>query len=201
MSTAIESPAPPSPTWIKVVRFLAFIGLPVLFVGFLAYGLFIARAKQDLAGKPGPEFRLQILGENESLTDFELRGDPTVINFWASWCTPCREEAPTFETKWRKYKDEGVNFVGVNIQDAEQDALEFVRDFGITYPSVRDLNLDLYTSMGVRGLPETFFLNGDWVFVGDSAAGEVQGTLRSFKVLGAVPSAVLESRIAALLGK
>jgi hypothetical protein len=70
------------------------------------------------------------------------------------------------ERSWQKYKGQGVRIVGVNVQDSEADARAFVKKFGVTFPSVRDTDLKLWTKLGVRGLPETFFIDHSWTFVG-----------------------------------
>lgn len=103
----------------------------------------------------------------------------------ASWCLPYREEAPLLERTWRQYRDDGVIFLGVNIKDAESDAEAFVEEFDITYPVLRDLDQELTRSFGVRGLPETFFVDHEWRFVGTESGaqrGQQQGTV----ILGAI---------------
>lgn len=184
---------------IRWLRLLAFLIVPVLFVGLLAVGL-LRTSPRDLVGESAPDFELRILGSEETLSSDDLRGSPVVINFWASWCIPCRQEAPTLEEKWRKYREQGVQFVGVNVQDAEDDALEFVREFGISFPSIRDTNLTLWTKFGVRGLPETFFIDHQWMFV-SVGAGEQIGSRGATKILGAISPAVLENQIQLLLDR
>ncbi|MBW3588722.1 MAG: TlpA family protein disulfide reductase [Actinobacteria bacterium] len=176
---------------------MTFLVVPSLFVAFLAVGL-LGSSPQELVGKSAPEFELPVLGSKEKLTSAELKGSPVVVNFWASWCIPCKEEAPTLEEKWRKYRAEGIRFVGVNVQDLEQDATAFVEEFGITFPSVRDTELELWNQFGVRGLPETFFIDHQWKFVSVGAGKEI-GNRGATKILGAISPAVLESQIRALL--
>jgi cytochrome c biogenesis protein CcmG/thiol:disulfide interchange protein DsbE len=88
-----------------------------------------------------------------------LRGKPVVINFWASWCPPCRIEAPLLERTWRAYKDRGVVFLGVDIQDKLEDALAYIREFDITYPNGPDPNGEITINYGVSGIPVTFFVS------------------------------------------
>ena len=90
----------------------------------------------------------------------ELRGTPLVINFWASWCDPCRAEAPRLERSWRSAKPRGVLFVGLNQQDTREDARDFIRSFGLSFPHVRDPGNGTARAWGVTGLPETFFIDG-----------------------------------------
>lgn len=191
------SPGPVSSTRLKWLRLLAFFVVPSLFVGFLAIGLSKRSDTQRLTGKPAPNFELPLL-QGGSLSSTDLKRHPVVVNFWASWCKPCREEAPTLQAKWEKYGGEGVRFVGINVQDLEEDARAFVQEFGITFPSVRDTDLKLYTSFGVRGLPETFFIDHTYKFraVG---SGDESGTQGSFKILGAIQPGLLEAQIRHLL--
>jgi cytochrome c biogenesis protein CcmG/thiol:disulfide interchange protein DsbE len=189
----------PYPRRIFWLRLLAFLIVPALFVGVLVVGL-IRTSPKELSGRTAPDFELRVLGTGETLSSRELQGAPVIVNFWASWCIPCREEAPVLEQKWQKYRDQGVRFLGVNVQDAEQDALAFVEEFGLTFPSVRDVDLKLWSKFGVRGLPETFFIDHEWKFE-SVGAGEQIGTKGATKILGAISPALLESQIELLLEK
>ncbi|MBI4525934.1 MAG: TlpA family protein disulfide reductase, partial [Deltaproteobacteria bacterium] len=88
----------------------------------------------------------------------DLRGKVVFLNFWASWCPPCRAEAKTLESAWKKYKDRGVVFLGVNIQDKEDDARAFIKEFEITYKNGQDTGRTA-VDYGVWGIPETFFID------------------------------------------
>jgi cytochrome c biogenesis protein CcmG, thiol:disulfide interchange protein DsbE len=167
----------------RLVRVVIVLAPALVFVGLLWYAL-MRSGSQATVGDTAPEFELPTLS-GDTLSSADLKGHPVVINFWASWCLPCREEAPLLERTWRQYRDEGVMFLGVNIKDAESDAKAFVEEFDITYPVVRDLDQELTRSFGVRGLPETFFVDHEWRFVGTESGaqrGQQQGTV----ILGAI---------------
>ncbi len=109
---------------------------------------------------PAPAFRLPAL-DGRTLDLAELRGRPVLLNFWASWCVPCKDEAPLLERAWQTYRDKGLLVIGVNIQDLEADARRFVADNGITYPNVRDRDGKANRAYGITGIPETFFVSPD----------------------------------------
>lgn len=114
----------------------------------------LARGQKPTA----PEFRLPRFDEG-TLALSELRGRYVLVNFWASWCIPCKDEAPLLERAWNKYRDRGLVVVGVNIQDLETEARKFLAQTGATYPNVRDRDNRVNRAYGVTGVPETFFID------------------------------------------
>ena len=122
------------------------------------------RTDVPTAGKSVPDFTAPLLGEEGELSLSDLEGKPVVLNFWASWCGPCKDEAPLLRAAHEEYGDQ-VAFLGVDIRDAMSDALEFVDTYGLTYPSVRDEEMRVYADYGLTGQPETFFIDADGVLV------------------------------------
>ena len=115
----------------------------------------------------------------------ELRGAPVVLNIWASWCIPCRDETPELQRGWERDRDRGVIYVGLDMQDITDDALAFSRQFGVDYLNVRDGTNKVARSFGATGVPETYFI---------SAAGRVVG-----HVVGVVAPPQLRDGVAAAI--
>lgn len=159
--------------------------VPVLLL--LAYGFWTdpRDVPSPLIAKPAPQFALTLFdGEHLSLEG--LRGKVVVVNFWASWCFPaCYEEAPVLEAAWRVYKDRDVVVVGVNVQDTEGAAREFMDRFQFTFPNGPDLGGKISIDYGVYGIPETFVLD---------QAGRI-----AYKHVGAVTRDVLSAQLESLL--
>lgn len=141
-------------------RLLLVVALATPLVGLLAYGFTRdPRAiPTPLISKPATPFALTLF-EGGTLRLEDLRGKVVFLNFWASWCPPCRAEARTLEAAWQKYRDRGVVFLGVDTQDREADARAFLREFGVTYPNGRDATGRIPIAYGVWGLPETFIID------------------------------------------
>lgn len=196
-SLSVEERAPKRSSRSRTLRLLIALVPALAFVTVLWIGL--ARTGQQAeSGSAAPSFELALLDGSGVLTDEDLRGKPVVVNFWASWCIPCREEAPLLERTWRAYRDQGVVFLGVNIKDAESDARRFVEEFNITYLMVRDVDQSLTRDFGVKGLPETFFVDDHWTFIGaisGAKTGDQQGTV----ILGAISEDELVSNLEILI--
>jgi peroxiredoxin len=150
-------------------------------------GLSIAdyRARASGDRRPAPEFTAPALGGGE-ISSSELEGRVVVVNFWASWCGPCRLEAPDLEATWRAYEGRGVQFLGVNFRDDRYAARSFEDEFGLTYPSAFDPSGALAHKFGVLALPSTFVISDEgWIeyhFTGVVTEGILRNALED--VLG-----------------
>ena len=133
--------------------------VPVLVL--LAYGFKTdpREIPSPLLGRPAAAFTLTTFA-GSPLSLEGLRGKVVMLNFWASWCVPaCYEEAPALERTWRAYKDKGVMVVGVDIQDTEEAAREFLARFEHSFPNAPDPRGRVSVDYGVYGVPETFFID------------------------------------------
>jgi len=176
--------------------------LAAAFVALLAYGLTtrapdstIDDALSEGRAVAAPAFSLAPLSAAQgpapwrraardgTVTLAELRGTPLVVNFWASWCDPCRAEAEVLERSWRRARGDGVLFLGIDTRDTREDARDFIAQFGLSFPHVRAPGRETDREWGVIALPETFFVD---------ARGRVVG-----HVIGTVDAADLEAGVAA----
>jgi cytochrome c biogenesis protein CcmG/thiol:disulfide interchange protein DsbE len=117
-----------------------------------------------LIGHPAPNFSLAMVQPSTgksvlSLSNF--KGKAIVLNFWASWCDPCKEEAPLLENAWKQAQAQGKNivFLGIDFQDPNSNALNFLHTYGITYPTVIDTNGSVASKYHIVSLPDTIFIN------------------------------------------
>lgn len=131
---------------------------PVLWLlafGFTRDAHYIA---SPLLAKAAAPFTVTLFdGRQVSLN--ELRGKAIFLNFWASWCTPCRAEAKDLEAAWQRLKDKNMVFLGVAIQDKEKDSRAFLQEFNITYGNGWDESGKIAVDYGVWGIPESFFID------------------------------------------
>lgn len=175
----------------------------VAFVALLVYGLTSKATDSTIDDAlsrgetvPAPGFTLSALADGRDagtawerasadgdVSLRELRGTPLVVNFWASWCDPCRAEAKVLEQAWRDGEGD-VLFLGLDAQDAREDARDFIEQFGLTFPHVRDPGNATQRDWGVTGLPETYF-----VAANGRVVGHVIGTVDEIQLREGVAAA------------
>ena len=188
---ALDDAGEPRPPARRVPRALVAAAILVPVAAFsllLASGLGgdPADRPSELDGEPAPSFSLPVLGGGGTLDLESLRGQVVVLNFWASWCRPCREEHPALLATWERYRERGVVLVGVGFQDTEEGALEYAEEQGGDWPLVADPGSRTAIDYGVFGIPETFVIAPDGTIVA--------------KTVGAVTYEWLEDHIEDALG-
>ncbi len=143
------------PTWLVTVVFAIVLG----FLALLAWGLNNAQKGPIQIGKTVPPFTLTSFDGAVYNTE-ALRGKVIVVNFWASWCKPCEQEAAEMEQAWQEYQPSGeVVFLGVDYVDTEPEAMGYINKFKITYPNGPDLRTKISQLFRIRGVPETYIID------------------------------------------
>jgi cytochrome c biogenesis protein CcmG/thiol:disulfide interchange protein DsbE len=168
-------------------RSLIGVGIAVPIVMLLGYGL--TRDPRHIAsplpGRAAPEFALPALEGGDSIKLTELRGNVVVVNFWASWCIPCRDEHPVLLDASRDYTPKGVKFIGIAYNDKPDDSKRWLDELGKSYPSLVDAGARTAIDYGVSGVPETFIL-------------DKQGVV-AFKKFGPITTAEITQKLDSLL--
>lgn len=198
MSELAEAGNPPIQATVHMKkrrrRIVIFCVVSLLNVGLLALLLtqLLTPASKPvsdpLIGKSAPNFSLAMLPDSKStLSLSNFKGKPIMLNFWASWCDPCKQEAPLLENTWKQMQAQRkeVVFLGIDFQDSNNDAINFLRLYNITYPNVVDASGSVASEYGVTGLPHTIFINR-------------HGTVTA-KVAGQLTAQVLASNLQSIL--
>jgi cytochrome c biogenesis protein CcmG/thiol:disulfide interchange protein DsbE len=141
-------------------------------------------APSPLIGRTAPDFTLSQF-DGKPFTLSTLRGQVVVVNFWASWCAECHTEQSALNQAWQRFQASGVVVVGVNFQDTTDDAIDYVRKAGISYPVVEDSDSRTALAYGLRGVPETFVID---------RTGRIAD-----RVIGPVDAAKLTNQITSML--
>ena len=160
LTTENEAPSNPVARSKRTGVIVTFAVLLAL-LGLLAWGLKKVQAGPVSSGM-APDFSLTSF-DGRTLKLSELQGQVVIINFWASWCPPCREEAAYLEQTWRKYEGKGVVFIGVDWVDTEKEALAYMDEFDLTYFNGPDIGTRIAQAYNLQGVPETFYVakNGE----------------------------------------
>jgi cytochrome c biogenesis protein CcmG/thiol:disulfide interchange protein DsbE len=137
--------------------FIAIVAV-VGFIGLLVFGLFAKSTDPPEVGDPVPDAALPVLGGSEQVALADYRGKWVLLNLWASWCEPCREEAPALERFSRRNSDDVV-VLGIATDDRTDDALTFAEEYGITYPLLHDGPGARKDELGATGLPESYLVD------------------------------------------
>ncbi len=178
-----SAPAVPKPRarlrWWQIAVFAAVMLLLAL-VAFQMRRNGPLAAAQVGAGEAAPDFTVQTFdGQTVKLSD--LHGKVVLVNFWASWCIPCSQEAPDLENTWRQYKDRGVVFVGVDYVDTENEARTYLSHFNISYPNGADLGTRISQAYRIRGVPETYIVDRNGTlratFIGPATKVQLQAKI------------------------
>ena len=151
-------------------RILIFCGVSLLNVALLAFLLtqLLTPAthppSDPLIGHPAPNFSLIMLSSQTGKSDLSLadfKDSPIVLNFWASWCEPCKEEAPLLESTWKRLHAQGKNvvFLGIDFQESTHDGSGFLQQYSISYPAGLDTDGSIASKYHVTSLPQTIFIN------------------------------------------
>lgn len=191
MSVVEQEQAEAKPSRRRTVWLLVALVLIVALVAVLAFGL-RPNTSTNLQGQPAPNFELTAFngdfdGQHFSLND--LRGQPVVLNFWASWCVECDKEMALLEQAWNDYRDQGVWFIGVDYLDIDSEGLAYLDRYNITYPNAPDIGSRVYQDYQCTGVPETFFIDKDGtiqhVQIGPLSQPKLYGLLDSLVAGGA----------------
>ncbi len=141
------------------------VGIVIALLGLLIWKVAkgddsaVTSSLADGKAVPAPAFTLAKLDGSGDLALESLRGKTVVLNFWASWCGPCKDETPLLQKGWERWQGKDVVFVGIDVKDFRGDARSFVRRFGVTYPNVYDGKGSTVGRYGVTGFPETYFID------------------------------------------
>ena len=139
----------------------------------------VIRSRAQTESRPAPDFEVETF-DGETLRLSDLEGKVVVLNFWASWCPPCRWEMPFFESMSQEYLDRDVVFVGIAMSDTFEDASGFAQQTGVTYPLALDTTNEIVRAYEVRSLPTTFFISTDGRIERRLTSAASEGLLKIF---------------------
>jgi cytochrome c biogenesis protein CcmG, thiol:disulfide interchange protein DsbE len=140
----------------------AALAFPGLFGQTAPTASVVVVSRNPLLDQPAPDFTLQTL-DGQTVTLSQLRGKPVIVNFWASWCVPCREEFPLLVSAYQQYSGQGLQIVGVVHDDGPQTATDFAKQYGATWPLVLDPNEVAWNAYNGSLVPVSYYIDRDGV--------------------------------------
>jgi cytochrome c biogenesis protein CcmG/thiol:disulfide interchange protein DsbE len=177
-------------TWLGLIALLLILGATWIVLSKVPAEMAAARADRSPLPRRGfaaPDFTLDTLdGQTIALSD--LQGQMVLINFWASWCLPCREEMPAIQQVYERYRDQGFVVLAVNLQQEDAHVAAFVDQLELTFPVLMDRDGDVFDRYRIVALPSTFFV--------DRA-----GLIQDLAVGGPLAQAFIESQVVPLLAQ
>lgn len=176
-----------------IATLIFFTALNIVLVGVLwsrlttAQHIISGAATVPLVGHPAPDFTLTPWGASsrQSIRLSSFKGQPVILNFWASWCPPCNDEMPLLQATWQQHQADKVVFIGIDYQDQQQTAEQFLKKYHVTYPTGPDTSGSISVDYGVSNVPATIFIDESGVVVR--------------KILGPVDAKTLNDEIQHLL--
>lgn len=180
--------ADPRPAWAALIAAVALAAFAWWFLLGGGIERFRPRGAEPSGsggvGQPAPDFALDTPAST-TIRLAELRGSVVLLNFWATWCTPCRAEMPEFESAYREYRDRGFAVLAVDVEERAEEVEPFMRELGLTFPALLDLDGSVSRAYRARALPSSFLVDRD-------------GVVRYVRV-GALTKATLEAELKKLL--
>jgi cytochrome c biogenesis protein CcmG/thiol:disulfide interchange protein DsbE len=143
---------------VSIRAFLAFLAVCAV-IGLLAFGLLSKGEAKIAVGDPVPDRELPVLGGSGQGSIADYRGHWVLVNLWASWCIPCRQEAPVLDRFAKDYRKRDVRVLGIDVQDNSDDALAFLRDYRVGYRQLRSVGDERSAAFGSTGVPENFLVD------------------------------------------
>lgn len=177
-------------TWRGLILLLAALGMVWIALSRVPVKPTEARSEQPAAPRAGyiaPDFTLNTL-DGGAITLSDLRGQAVLVNFWASWCPPCRAEMPAIQRVYERYRDQGFTVLAVDLQESDRQVAAFSSSLGLTFPILMDRDGSVFNRYQVKALPSTFFVDR-------------QGVIRDVAVGGPMAEPFIESQVMELLAR
>lgn len=175
-------------SWQGLMALLLMVGFGWITLSRVPTDVMAGRSQRPPSPQVGfaaPDFSLETL-DGETVTLSDLRGQVVLVNFWATWCPPCRKEMPAIQQLYEQYQGQGFTVLAVDLQESKAEVATFTAQMGLTFPILIDSGGQVFSQYGVRALPSTFFVDPN-------------GIIQEIALGGPLSPAYLESQVVSLL--